>query len=98
MKRLLKTVACALVGALLGYIIAEMFDPTSVKSFVWFFAGVPCGWIFLGRYFGHLVSTNLAMMLFFFTMRVLLAGLLGWVLMPIEVIRSLIEVFTGSEE
>ncbi|MBD5543479.1 MAG: hypothetical protein HDR01_04320 [Lachnospiraceae bacterium] len=77
MKRLLKTVGLAFAGALLGYIIGSVFDPKSVTWYTWFFAGVPFGWSFLGRYFGHLVSTHLPTTLFLLVIRVALAGLLG---------------------
>lgn len=98
MKRLLKTVGLALVGALIGYIFGSVFDSDSVTWYIWFFTGVPFGWTFLNRYFGHLVSTSLPTTIFLFAMRVALAGLLGWVLIPIEIIRSLVEFFSGSEE
>ncbi len=98
MKRLLKTVGLALAGALMGYIFGNIFDPGSIMYWTWFFAGVPFGWSFLGRHFGHLISTNLLTTMFFFVMRVALAGLLGWILIPVEVIHSLIEFFSGTGE
>lgn len=98
MKRLLKTVGLAFAGAFLGYIIGSVFDPKSVTWYIWFFAGVPFGWSFLSRYFGHLVSTHLPTTLFLLVIRVALAGLLGWVLIPVEIIRSLVEFFSGRRE
>ncbi|MDE7431591.1 MAG: hypothetical protein K2N34_06735 [Lachnospiraceae bacterium] len=98
MKRLLKTVGLISVGALLGYIYGWLFDPKSIIRYTWFFAGVPIGWIFLGKYFAHLVSTSLSTHIFLFCMRVVLAGLLGWVLIPVEIIRSLVEFFFGIDE
>lgn len=98
MKRLLKTVAFALVGALMGYVFGFVFDSESTMYWTWFFAGVPFGWSFLNRYFGHLVSTSLSTTVFLFIMRVVLAGVLGWILIPVEIIRSLIEFFTGTGE
>ena len=98
MKRLLKTVGFAFAGALLGYIIGSLLDSNSVTWYIWFFVGVPCGWSFLGRYFGHLVSTHLPTTIFLLVIRVSLAGLLGWVLIPIEIIRSLVEFFSGIGE
>ena len=98
MKRLLKTVGLVSLGALLGYIFGWLYDPKSITWYTWFFAGVPLGWNFLGKHFGTLVSTNLLTHIFLFFMRVMLAGLLGWVLIPVEFIRSLVEVFFGREE
>lgn len=98
MKRVLKTVLMSLVGAFLGWLLGSMFDSEGVTGWVWFFMGVPFGWVFLGKYFGHLVTTNLPMMAFIMTVRVVLAGLIGWVLIPIELIRALIEALSKKKE
>lgn len=93
MGRLIKTIAMALVGAIIGLVIGTVFDPADYMYWVWFFMGVPAGWSFLENWFGHLLSRSLPLMLFLLTMRVVLAGLIGWVLIPIEIVRSLIDVF-----
>ncbi|MDE6210131.1 MAG: hypothetical protein K2M73_10740 [Lachnospiraceae bacterium] len=98
MKRLLATVGLVFVGALIGCIIGWVFDSGSVTGYAWFFAGVPIGWNFLSKYFGYFVCTNLHTHIFLFIMRVALAGLIGWVLIPVEIIRSLIEFFSGNGE
>lgn len=98
MKRVLKTVGIAFIGAALGWLIGTIFDGDDVMWWVWFFMGVPAGWIFLGKYFGRLISKNLALMAFLLTMRVVLAGLIGWVIIPIELVRSLVDVFGKKGE
>lgn len=97
MKRVLKTVVMALVGAMIGGILGQfsLFE-TDERFWVWFCMGVPAGWIFLGKYFGSIVSTNFALMGFLLTMRVMLAGIIGWVLIPIEIIHGLIDILSDN--
>lgn len=98
MKRAVKTFFIALFGAFLGWLLGSMFEPESIYGYVIFFMGFPFGWSFLGKYVGHLVSTNFALMATIFIFRVIVAGIIGFVILPIELILSLIEVFTGGGE
>ncbi len=99
MKRVIKTVVMALVGAILGVIIGSFSAFGADKRFwILFCMGVPIGWTFLGKYFGQLVTNNFPLMLFLLTMRAMLAGLIGWVLIPIEIVRGLIDVLGSKRE
>lgn len=99
MKRAIKTVVMALVGAMIGYIVGQfsLFE-TDVRFWVWFCMGVLAGWIFLGKYVGSLVSANIALMVFLLIVRFMLAGIIGWVLIPIEIIHGLIDVLSDNRE
>lgn len=99
MKRVIKTVVMALVGALLGIIIGELSIFGADKRFwILFCMGVPAGWAFLGKYFGRIVSTNFALMLFLLMMRAMLAGIIGWVLIPIDIIHGLIDILSNKSD
>lgn len=99
MKRVIKTIVMALVGAMLGIIIGSLSIFGADKRFwILFCMGVPAGWDFLGKYFGQLVSANLALMIFLLIMRVMVAGIIGWVLIPIEIIHGLIDVLSNKSE
>lgn len=98
MRRAVKTFLIALVGAGIGWLLASMFEPERVYGYVIFFMGFPFGWSFLGRHFGHLLSNNLALMVTVFAFRVVLAGVIGFVILLIEMLLSLIEVFTHGGE
>lgn len=99
MKRIIKTVVMALVGAMLGMIIGELSIFGGDKRFwILFCMGIPAGWSFLGKYFGRLVSNNLALMAFLLMMRAMLAGIIGWVLIPIEIVHGFVDVFSNKNE
>lgn len=98
MGRAVKTCLIAGVGAFVGWMIGGMFAPERIYGYIIFFMGFPFGWSFLGKYVGHLLSTNFALMATVFVVRVMLAGFIGWVILPIELIRSLAEVFTKRGE
>ncbi|MCM1273181.1 MAG: hypothetical protein NC225_03115 [Clostridium sp.] len=101
MKRVIKTVVMALVGAILGIILGSLSIFGADKRFwILFCMGVPIGWSFLGKYFGQLVTNNFPLMIFLLLMRAMLAGIIGWVLIPVEIVRGFIEVLgnKGEEE
>ncbi len=99
MKRVIKTVVMALLGALLGIIIGALSIFGGDQRFwIIFCMGVPAGWEFLGKYFGRLVSRNLALMVFLLLMRAMVAGIIGWVLIPIEIIHGLVDVLGNKHE
>lgn len=97
MKRVIKTVVMALVGAMIGGILGELSSsPSDDRFWTLFCMGVPAGWVFLGKYFGHIVSTNMAQMMALLTIRGMLAGIIGWILIPIEIIHGLIDILSNK--
>lgn len=98
MARAVKTFLIAAVGAFVGWMIGGMFDPERIYGYIIFFMGFPFGWSFLGKHVGHLLSTNFALMATVFVVRCMLAGFIGWVILPIEIIRSVVEVFSKRGE
>lgn len=98
MRRAVKTFLIALVGAFIGWLIGSMFEPERVYGYIIFFMGFPFGWSFLGRHVGYLLSNNFALMATVFVFRVVLAGVIGFVILLIEMLRSIVEVFTHGGE
>lgn len=98
MKRALKTAFIALAGACIGYIIGSIAEPERIYGYVIFFMGFPFGWSFLSRHIGTLISTNFALMATVFLIKVVLSGIIGWVILPVEIVMSVVEVLSKGKE
>ena len=56
------------------------------------FSGVAYGWTFLNRHFGSFISGNLAITLCVFGIKLIAAVFIGWVILVIELIKSVIAI------
>ncbi len=99
MKRALKTALIAMLGAFIGYIVAGIFGDEKIYGYVICFMGFPFGWSFFNKYIGiRIISTNIAFMAMIFLVKAALSIMACWVILTIELVRSLVEVFKKGKE
>lgn len=91
MKQLLKTVATALIGAIIGYVFGKITGGSGSEIYcAVLFSGIVYGWRVMNRVLGTLVSTNLGLMAVFFILKIVGAVLIGWICLIIEIAKSIV--------
>lgn len=84
--KIIKTVLTAFIAGLFGYFL---FDQDIAVAIL--FAGLPTGWRVLSRFFGRWIITGYMMIIYVF-IKALLSCLLGWIILPIDLIRTVIKL------
>ncbi|MBR4290502.1 MAG: hypothetical protein IKT52_07670 [Oscillospiraceae bacterium] len=90
--KLIRTVLVAVIAGMATYFL---FGQDLMLAIA--FAGLPTGWRVLSNFFGRwVISGN--MMLVYLCFKAILACLLGWIILPIDLISTAIKLVTASKE
>ena len=87
--KIIKTVLIAVFAGIIAYVL---FDQEIIMAIA--FAGVPSGWRVLSKLFGRWVISG-SMMLVYLCFKAVLACLLGWVILPIDLISTIIKLINA---
>lgn len=92
-KKIIKTVLTAIAGGFLGYFLFQQDMFTAIM-----FAGLPTGWRVLSKFFGRWVITG-PIMLVYIIFKAAFACVLGWIILPIDLLITLIKlIWAGSNK
>lgn len=91
-KKIVKTVIVAVIA---GWIAYGLFDQDMMMAIA--FAGVPTGWRVLSKFFGRWVITGY-MMLVYLCIKTVLACLFGWIILPVDLVATVIKLVNASKE
>lgn len=98
MRRIVRTVAFAAIGMAIGYVI--FWDESAGIRFILAIAcaGIPAGWNFIGRHFGHtLVFGNSAFVALWVCMQIIVSFLVGWIVTFINIPVGIYEIAARRE-
>lgn len=90
--KLIKTVLSAVIAGIVAYFL---FDQDIMMAIA--FAGIPTGWRVLSNFFGRWVISG-SMMLVYLCFKAVLACLLGWIILPIDMIATIIKLLSTPKE
>ena len=91
-EHIIKTILIAVVAAGIAYFLFNQ-DMMVVIAF----AGVPTGWRVLSKFFGKWVISG-SMMLVYLCLKAILACALGWIILPIDLITTIIKLVSAPKE
>ena len=90
MERLTRTLLYIAMGAILEFMLYNRY-PDDI-FFVIIAFGVPGGYSFIGRHFGHIfVITWLPYAIMLFMLKLLFSGFIGLIVLPLELIYGIIQ-------
>ena len=89
-SKIIKTVLSAFFTGLIGYFLFEQDMAIAVL-----FAGLPTGWRVLSKFFGRWIITGYMMIVYVF-IKALLSCILGWIILPIDLILTIIKLVKAS--
>ena len=89
--KIIKTVVIAVFAGAIAYVL---FDQDMMMVIA--FAGVPSGWRVLSKFFGRWVISG-SMMLVYLCFKAILACLLGWIILPIDMISTVIKLLKAQK-
>lgn len=84
--KLIKTVLAAVIAGGIAYFL---FDQDMMMAIA--FAGIPTGWRVLSKFFGRWVISG-SMMLVYLCFKAILACVLGWIILPIDIIITIVKL------
>ena len=91
-KKIIKTLLIAIIAGGIAYFL---FDQDMMMAIA--FAGVPTGWRVLSKFFGRWVIAG-NMMLVYLCFKAVLACLLGWIILPVDLIATIIKLVNSPKE
>ena len=81
-NKIIKTVLTAVVAGVVGYFLFGQDTMIAILM-----AGLPAGWRVLSAFFGRWVITGY-MMIVYITVKICLSCVLGWIILPIDLILT----------
>ena len=84
--KLIKTVLVAVIAGGIGYFLFKQDMMMAIA-----FAGVPTGWRVLSNFFGRWVISG-SMMLVYLCFKTILACVLGWIILPVDIIITIVKL------
>ena len=99
MEKLIKSIVMAGIGFAIGCLVSYCLGDGIEIPVAILFAGLPSGWSFIGRHFGHsIVFGNIIFAVIFYAVKLAAALVIGWIVLFVDVIRGLYEVLSRSAE
>ena len=90
MERLTRTLLYIAMGTILAFAIYNKYPDDIFVAIMAF--GVPGGYSFIGRHFGHIcIITYLPYAMIFFLLKLMISGLIGWIVLPLELIYGMFQ-------
>lgn len=96
---LFKLIIQGIIGMIIGIIIATFSDGNFFSAIILglLFAGLPYGWSLSTKYIGGmLISSNPAVLVCSFMLKLIISIFIGWIAYPIMLIYTIYKVFSNK--
>ncbi len=99
MEKIIKSFVMAGIGFAFGCLVSYYLGDGIQIPVAILFAGLPSGWSFIGKHFGHsIIFGGIIFTVLFYAVKLAAALVIGWIVLIVNVIRGLIEVLSHSTE
>jgi len=92
-KKLVKTVVVAIIAGCIAYAMLDQDMMLAIAC-----AGIPAGWRVLTKIFGRWIVVGNYMMFVYLAIKAVLAVLVGWIILPIDLIATIIKLVNAQKE
>ena len=96
MKNLVKTVIKMVIGLAVGAIMNSITDMGALGIWLLMGMGIPFGWGFINKHFPVVVGGSWIFLIIKYTFKFFLSVVIGWIVMPIELVRGILNVLAAK--